>query len=150
MKFKKHIDELYSVYMSKLCEDFDESLESISAKPDGKNSWTWEYDGIKYRASIVKINNIYDFMFGADRNGTIVTGDTHSGHPLKAFAGALDALKQFIQRDKPKKWEYCGFYTRDKLYDLFYKRIEREFPYKMYNKHKDGFMIYYQFEKGDK
>ena len=96
---------------------------------------------------IFRIKGIYDFMFGADRNGTIVTGDTHSGQPMQAFAGALDALKQFIKRDKPKKWQYSGFYTRERLYDLFSKRIEKELTYKINNKYPDDFMIFYEFKK---
>jgi len=139
----------FEQYLMYLYNDFDnlldESLESITSKEDGKNTWIWEYDGIKYRASVVKINNTYDFMFGVDRNGTIVTGDTHSGQPMRAFAGALDALKKFIKKNKPKRWKYSGFYTRESLYDLFSKRVEKESPYSISKKYKDEFMIYYEF-----
>ena len=125
----------------------NESLESVQIKEDGKKGWIWEYDNIKYRASIIKIGDSYDFMFGADRDGIIVTGDTHSGQPMRAFAGALDALKKFVKRDNPDKWEYCGFYSREKLYDKFSKRIEKEIPYILTNKYKETFMVYYQFER---
>lgn len=138
-------------YMENLYNDFnnllDESLESVNTKEDGKKGWIWEYDGIKYRASIVKIGNTYDFMFGADRDGIIVTGDTHAGQPMRAFAGALDALKKFIRRDNPKTWKYSGIYTREGLYDKFSKRIEKETLYTMNRKYKEQFMIYYEFGK---
>ena len=145
MKFKQYVDILYEKYVEKL---YNESLESIEAIPDGKNRWIWEYDNQKYRASIIKMGNIYDFMFGADRNGQIVTGDTHAGHPLRAFAGALSALKQFINEVKPKKWQYCGFIKREKLYDKFSSRIEKELSYKMVEKYVEkDFIIYYIFER---
>ena len=143
----------FESYMEGLYDNFDillnESLESVNTKEDGKKGWTWEYDGIKYRAKVAKIGSVYDFMFGPDRgDGIIVTGDTHAGQPMRAFAGALDALKKFIKRDNPKTWKYSGIYTREKLYDKFSKRIEKETQYKMYNKYNDEFMIYYQFKIG--
>ena len=148
MKFKQHIDELYEIYVEELCNEFNESLESIDAISDGKNKWVWEFDGLKYRAKVAKINGIYHFTFGADMDGTIVTGDTHTGHPLKAFAGALSALKQFISKVKPKEWQYCGFIKREKLYDKFSDRIGKELHYRLTDKYiENTFIIYYTFER---
>lgn len=142
---EKHIRESFENYINSLCL---ESLESIEATQVDKNSWAWEYSKEKYRASVVKIGDSYDFMFGADRNGSIVTGDTHAGNPLRVFAGALSALKQFVELyRKPLKWHYYGFIGREKLYDKFASRIEKELPYDMVEKYKEDWVVYYIFNR---
>ncbi len=145
MLLEKNSRKLFEEYMNGLCI---ESLESIESIFDGKKSWSWEYEDQKYKASVIKLkDSSYDFMFGADRNGQIITGDTHAGNPLRAFAGALDALKQFIDKFKPTKFQYCGFKGRERLYDKFSKRIEKEFNYQLIDKYKEEWIIYYIFEK---
>ena len=51
----------FEQYLEELSDNFDvlldESLDSIKDEKDGKD-WTWEYDGIKYRASVMKIYDI--------------------------------------------------------------------------------------------